>query len=55
MKKNEKGTVGKAARRIDEAGGGSRCRSALPALDWFNGRRYPYADEFARGAIAGLS
>lgn len=27
----------------------------LPALDWFNGRRYPYADEFARGAIAGLS
>ncbi len=33
----------------------ARCRSALPALDWFNGRRYPYADEFARGAIAGLS
>ncbi|MBC5647965.1 ribulokinase [Christensenella tenuis] len=29
--------------------------SALPALDWFNGRRYPYADESARGAIAGLS
>lgn len=28
---------------------------ALTALDWFNGRRYPYANEFARGALLGLS
>ena len=27
----------------------------LISLDWFNGRRYPYLNEEARGAIAGLS
>jgi len=30
--------------------------AAFPmALDWFNGRRYPDADDFQRGAISGLS
>ncbi len=29
--------------------------SAPAALDWFNGRRYPYANEFVKSAFAGLT
>lgn len=29
-------------------------KGALPALDWFNGRRYPQVNEHARSAIGGL-
>ncbi|GAP40546.1 ribulokinase [Flexilinea flocculi] len=28
---------------------------AMTALDWFNGRRYPYSNEYVKGAICGLS